>query len=186
LPNTAFTAISGGIAGRQVRAWQRDGNEMLANNAEVPAESPPVARGKVRLLTLEAMDGRTVAARRARELARGFEAELGRTLSSTQRLAVERAAALVAIAEDAQARRLAGDPAVSLEDLVRVDNAAQRAVRQLGIKAPGVAAPAPLSPAAYLAGRAGASEASVASPEGNTHPEPPHEAGEASGGGVPE
>jgi hypothetical protein len=39
------------------------------------AEAGPVARGKVRFLTLEGLDGRTIAARRAAQLAKGFEAE---------------------------------------------------------------------------------------------------------------
>jgi hypothetical protein len=86
------------------------------------------------LRSLESLDGRTVGARRARELARGFQAELGGTVSATQRFAIERAAALVALAEDARARRLAGDLGVSLEDVVRTDNAAARAVKALGIK----------------------------------------------------
>jgi hypothetical protein len=50
---------------------------------------------------------------------------------------VDRAATLYALAEDARARRLAGDTVISLEDVVRVDNAAQRAVRMLGIKSSG-------------------------------------------------
>jgi hypothetical protein len=121
---------------------------MLANNAEIQAGSPPASRGKVRFLTLEGLDGRTVAARRAAQLAKGFEAELGGTLTATQRLAVEQASALAAIAEDAQARRLAGDMAISLEDLVRATNAATRAVKALGIK-PAAAAPAPPSLASW-------------------------------------
>jgi hypothetical protein len=119
------------------------GNEMLENCPEIRADCPPIARGKARLLTLEGLDGRTVAARRAAQLAKGFEAELGGTLSATQRLAVEQASALAAIAEDAQARRLAGDMTISLEDLVRATNAATRAVRQLGIKAASAATPPP-------------------------------------------
>jgi hypothetical protein len=111
------------------------------------------------------LDGRTVGARRARELAQSFEAELGGTVTSAQRAAIERAATLMALAEDAQARRLAGDPSVSLEDLVRIDNAAMRAVRQLGIK-PGAKPAAPSSPAEYLARRAAerAGKASSAPP----------------------
>ena len=73
-------------------------------------------------------------------------------MSATQRFAIERAAALVALAEDAKARRLAGDTAVSLEDIVRTANAAARAVKALG--KPGAASPAPLTPAEYLARRA--------------------------------
>jgi hypothetical protein len=61
-----------------------------------------------------------------------FEAALGGPLTEPQRLAVANAAALSAIAEDAQARRLAGDD-VSLDDIVRYTSAARRAVRDLGL-----------------------------------------------------
>jgi hypothetical protein len=125
---------------------------MLANRAEIPAKSPPLPCGKQRLRTIESLDGRTIAARRARELAQAFQAEFGGTVSATQRFAIERAAALVALAEDAKARRLAGEMAVSLEDIVRTDNAAARAVKALG--KPGAAIPAPPTPAEYLARRA--------------------------------
>jgi hypothetical protein len=127
---------------------------MLPNNPEIPADRPQIIRGKVRFLTLEGLDGRTIAARRAAQLAKGFEAELGGTLSATQRLAVEQASALAAIAEDAQARRLAGDMTVSLEDLVRATNAATRAVKALNIKPAAPASPPSLR--AYMASRAAA------------------------------
>jgi hypothetical protein len=111
---------------------------MHPDSAAIPAESivdsssPP--RAKTRLLTVESLDGRTIAARRARELAAAFQVELGGTVSATQRFAIGRAAALVALAEDAKARRLAGDDGVSLNDIVRLDGAAARAVKGLGIK----------------------------------------------------
>jgi hypothetical protein len=107
---------------------------MLASRAEIPTECTPPRGRKHRLFTVSALDGRTVAARRAKELAAGFAAELGSTITATQRFAIERAAALVALSEDAKARRLSGDPTISLEDLIRVDNAAGRAVKALGIK----------------------------------------------------
>ena len=135
---------------------------MLENRADIVSEigagCVPAGRRKrgprpkPHLRTLESLDGRTVGARRAHELAQGFQAEFGGTVSATQRFAIERAAALVALAEDAKARRLAGDTAVSLEDIVRTDNAAARAVKALG--KPGAAIPAPLTPAEYLARRA--------------------------------
>ena len=108
--------------------------ELSAEAAAMPPGSVPTARGKARLLTVGHLDKRTRASRRSRELARAFEAEIGGVISATQRLAIERAAALVALAEDAQARRLAGDPSVTLDDVVRIDGAAQRAVRRLGIE----------------------------------------------------
>ena len=67
-----------------------------------------------------------------------FRKELGSSLSVAQAAAVERAAALCALAEDTRTRRLAGDTSVSLEDLVRLDSACDRAVRRLGIR-PGAA-----------------------------------------------
>jgi hypothetical protein len=107
---------------------------------------------KPHLRTLESLDGRTVGVRRAHELAAGFEAELGGNVTASQRAAIERAATLIAVAEDARARRLAGDQAVTLDDVVRVDGAAARAVKALGIK-PG-AAPKPPTLVEYLAGGA--------------------------------
>jgi hypothetical protein len=107
--------------------------------------------GKLRLATVRDLDGRTRASRRARELAAGFERDFGGDMSSGRRLAIERAAAMVALAEDAQTRRLAGDQSVSLEDVVRIDNAAARAVKAIGIK-PGK--PAGPTLAEHLAKRA--------------------------------
>lgn len=87
----------------------------------------------MRLLTLTALDGRTVAARRAAALTETFAAEFGAELTPAQRIRVETAAALSAIAEDAQTRRLAGDASITLDDLVRAVSAARRAVRDLGL-----------------------------------------------------
>jgi hypothetical protein len=82
------------------------------------------------------IDGRTRSGRRARELARQFERALGDDLTDGQRLAIARAATLTAIAEDRRTRALAGEPAVLLDDLVRVERLAAQAVKVLGIKPP--------------------------------------------------
>jgi len=87
----------------------------------------------LRLSTLSHLDQRTRASRRARELAQDFAAELGGTLSVAQRAAVEQAATLCALAEDAASRRLGGAVDVSLEDVVRLGRLAQLAVKRLGI-----------------------------------------------------
>jgi hypothetical protein len=50
-----------------------------------------------------------------------------------QRLAVERAAVMLALAEDAASRRLGGDLTISLEDVVRLEGAASRAMNRLGL-----------------------------------------------------
>jgi hypothetical protein len=71
---------------------------------------------------------------RARKLVATFAAELGGDLTTAMRIAVERAATLVVLAEDARARRLAGDTTISLDDLVRTDRVAAQAVRQLGLQ----------------------------------------------------
>lgn len=165
---------------------QRPGNEVFANRNEIHPESPRVARGKRRLCTIDHLDGRTRAAKRARELAAGFEAELGGVLTAGQRLAVERAAQLVALAEDARARRLGGDMTVTLEDLVRIDNSASRAVRQLGIQSAAAAPAPPPSLRDYVAARtaspemSGASEAVDVLAGEKSHQRGLHDNGEAS------
>ena len=78
------------------------------------------------------IDGRTRSGRRARELARQFEAAIGGDLTDNQRLAIGRAATLTAIAEDRRMRALAGEP-VLLDDLVRVERLAMQATRNLGL-----------------------------------------------------
>lgn len=105
---------------------------MHADAAAIAAASPSKT-GKLRLRTLRDLDHRTAAAKRAASLASAFESELGE-LTPAQRIRVETAAMLSAIAEDAQARRLAGDPTVNLDDLVRAVSAARRAVRDLGFR----------------------------------------------------
>jgi hypothetical protein len=103
------------------------------HSVAVPMEAESVAgsRQKVRRKVL---DGRTRAAKRAAELTLAFEAELGGAdkLSSHQRVAVQRAAQLVAIAEVAATAQLAGEG--DLDQVIRAQNAARRAVNDLGIK----------------------------------------------------
>jgi hypothetical protein len=131
---------------------------MHAVTAEKLANSAPEGGPKLRLLGLHNLDGRTVAARRAASLTAAFTQELGGELSVSQAAAVERAAMLVTIAQDARARRLASDESISLEDLVRVDAAADRAVRRLGFKA---AQPKRQNLREYLAARQASSPATA-------------------------
>ncbi len=121
-----------------------------ADTDAMHARRAPDASGKVRLKTLRALDGRTIAAKRAAALAETFAAELGE-LTPALRIRVETAAALSAIAEDCQTRRLTGDRSVSLDDLIRATSAARRAVRDLGFR-PGM--PTVPSLAEHLAKRA--------------------------------
>ena len=59
-------------------------------------------RVKVRLITTSDLDGRTRASRRARDLTAHFTEQIGGTSSKNQRLAIERAAVMCALAEDRQ------------------------------------------------------------------------------------
>jgi hypothetical protein len=104
-----------------------------AMSAVSSTDAPAKPAGKTRLRTLRSLDGRTKAARRAAELAQALAAELGTDISDVMRTRIESAAALTAIAEDCQTRRLAGDGSVTLDDLVRATSAARRAVRDLGL-----------------------------------------------------
>jgi hypothetical protein len=82
---------------------------------------------KARLLTAGHLDGRTRASKRARAIAAELEAGFGDEITKVQRQAIERAAVLSVIAEDLVMRRLAGQP-VSLDELLRVEGVAKRAV----------------------------------------------------------
>jgi hypothetical protein len=104
---------------------------MHAEAAEIASRSTP----KMRLIAVRHLDGRTRAATKARKLAASFEAALAKAgeVTAATHIAIERAAALVVVAEDARARRLGGDMTVTLDDLVRVDRVAAQALRALGI-----------------------------------------------------
>src|ERR1700739_2633704 len=68
-----------------------------------------VQPSKQRLRTIADLDGRTVAARRARDLVSALTADLGGDVSAAQAELVQRAGLLGAYLEDAEARWLAGD-----------------------------------------------------------------------------
>lgn len=84
------------------------------------------------------LDGRSRLARRAKQLAMAFEAELGGTLSDAQMVATRRAAEMTAIAEETRSRWLAGDWKTTGTDVVRIDGAARRAILDLGLPAANV------------------------------------------------
>jgi hypothetical protein len=109
------------------------------NSAELPMACPPEASAKParrrskratrpQLLTRAELDGRTNAAKRARAIAAELEAGFGGAATKVQRQAIERAAMLGAIAEDLACRRLMGQP-ISLDELLRAEGCARRAVR---------------------------------------------------------
>jgi hypothetical protein len=74
------------------------------------ADPPQKAGGKLRLLTLGHLDGRTAAARRARELIEAIELDLGGSdhLSEGSRQLVQRAAVLGTFIESCEVQWLGG------------------------------------------------------------------------------
>jgi hypothetical protein len=79
-------------------------------------------------------DGRTAWARRHRELAAGFAADLGSNLSAIDRSLVDHAATIALEAEQMKAAQL-NDQAVDIEQLVRLTNSLTRLRVELGKRA---------------------------------------------------
>jgi hypothetical protein len=110
------------------------------------AVDPVTKRGRKtrRLLTAGHLDRRTRGVKRARtiaaELERGWDG-----ITPVQRQAIERASMLSALAEDLLARRLTGQP-VSLDELLRAEGCAKRAIRAVLAERPEPPAPARFSP----------------------------------------
>src|SRR5438445_10136580 len=102
--------------------------EAVATQTGAPPKRKRSYAGRIRR---KRIDGRTVLARRSRELAAAFAAALGGQLTEVQSAAVQRAAEMVALAEVARAQAIrAGHP--DPDGLVRIAAAASRALRMLG------------------------------------------------------
>jgi hypothetical protein len=102
-------------------------------DAKHAADSPSKAAGKLRLLTLGHLDGRTAAARRARELIEAIEADLGGGVTEGSRQLVQRAAVLGTYIESCEAQWLAGE-AVELADYLAAINSQRRVLATLGLQ----------------------------------------------------
>jgi hypothetical protein len=77
---------------------------------------------------------RTRGGKRAAALVKQFMQELGLAdPTPVQRLAIERAACLQALAEDTLLRKVGGDTAITSDELIRIDHAAERALKAIGI-----------------------------------------------------
>jgi hypothetical protein len=99
-----------------------------------PIDPPSKSSGKMRLLTLGHLDGRTAAARRARELIEAIELDLGggdRVSEGTRQL-VQRAAVLGAYIENCEALWLGGQ-VVDLPDYLAAINAQRRVLATIGL-----------------------------------------------------
>jgi hypothetical protein len=123
--------------------WQRSGNRnaknMALDAAQIDARSttapPPKSTGKVRLLSLDRLDGRTMAARRAHELISSIEADLGGAaqLSEGSRQLVQRAAVLGTYIESCEAQWLGGED-VALGDYLAAINSQRRVLATIGLE----------------------------------------------------
>jgi hypothetical protein len=91
------------------------------------------------------LDGRTNSAKRARAITAELEAGFGVGITKVQRQAIERAAMLCAIAEDLACRRLIGQP-ISIDELLRSEGVARRAVRAVLAERPAPPAAPRFSP----------------------------------------
>jgi hypothetical protein len=95
-----------------------------------PRDIAPRRGSKRRLVTVRDIDGRTRGTRRARQIAAELIASLGSQITKEQKQAAMRAGIFCALAEDLAARRLAGE-AVSLDEAIRLEGCARRAVARL-------------------------------------------------------
>jgi glutathione S-transferase len=104
-------------------------------DAKHAADSPTKAAGKLRLLTLGHLDGRTAAARRSRELIEAIESDLGGgdRLTEGSRQLVQRAAVLGTYIESCEAQWLAGE-AVDLADYLAAINSQRRVLATIGLE----------------------------------------------------
>jgi hypothetical protein len=101
----------------------------MARLPEAPAKRRRLRRRTLpQLLTRDHVDGRTSGGKRARVIAAELCSSFGDEITAVQRQAIERVAMLCAIAEDLAARRLAGQP-VPIDEVLRAEGAARRALR---------------------------------------------------------
>jgi hypothetical protein len=115
------------------------GRMIRTQTAVVPA-STSSSKGRSKITNqparLAGVDGRSTQQRRRRDLIGTYTAALGGSdqVSAASMNDIVRAVDLVIIAEQARAKALRGDKGVDLGDLTRLEGAADRAVRRLGIK----------------------------------------------------
>lgn len=94
---------------------------------------PASTRAKVTNKPLSRANGNTSSGRRVRDLFRAYLAAVGNPASDVIKAQVLAAAELVTAAENARTQLLA-DPTMDIEQIIRLENLANRAVRRLGIK----------------------------------------------------
>ena len=123
-------------------------------NAAVASQTPAPKRRRNHRKARKPFDGRYAIGRRIKQLAITFRERLSLDANPDPLLltAIERAAQLQALAEQAAARALRADPAVAYDDVVRLSRLADHAVRRLRLDRRDTKQP---SLSDYLAARGG-------------------------------
>lgn len=103
-------------------------------NAEIASEASEKGGGKLRLLTLADLDGRTRARKQADDAYAAMCSDLGGEdhLSTSRRLLAQHAAVMHAMAEDQAARFLKGEP-VDVGGYATLTNSLRRLLETVGL-----------------------------------------------------
>lgn len=101
----------------------------------VPARGRAKSTGKAKLLTLQQLDGRTVAAKRTRQIITDLESDAGGAdhLSTAERQIIVRAAILAAYLESQETAWLKGEE-IELGEYLAASNGLRRLLVTLGLK----------------------------------------------------
>ena len=120
---------------------------MLAESSAIVRRSPFVRSATTNdLLALRGVDGRSVIARRYRDVAIALADDLGgqEKLGEPTKILVRQAAALAVQVESLQAKIVAGED-IDLEQLTRLSNVLGRTLQRLGLKKPARKPTSPLA-----------------------------------------
>jgi len=108
-------------------------SEATSKHTDNGLDRPVTANGKLRLLSLDTLDQRTAAARKANELIANLARDLGRSPSTAEAQLAQRAALLSAMCEDLETRWVAGEP-VDLSAYTQLTNALRRLLTTIGLR----------------------------------------------------
>jgi len=121
---------------------------------ELTGRNNPDKADKLRLLSIDQLDGRTMAAKNARALIEAIESDLGGAdrLTAAEREIVQRAALASAMLQHAEAMWLMGRP-IDVQEYCALTNVQRRSLTTLGLNRRSRDVTPDLS--AYIAARAG-------------------------------
>jgi hypothetical protein len=94
---------------------------------------PVTRQGKIRLRTFDDLDKRSVATRRAADLMRGLERDLGGDPSTAERAMIQRCAVLSAMCEDFEVRWVKGEQ-IDLMQFGYLTNVLRRCLQSIGLE----------------------------------------------------